>query len=601
MVCHILLDFSTKYKIENVLGEGLMYTKLLKSITSLSLIGGALLYTNGSDVRAAEAGIFSDVPTSHWSYPAIKDLASKNIISGYGNGIFGFGDVATREQVAALVYRVMLPNKQGGMFSSNDALYVLKDGSKFNNPYGDINQNSTMFPEEILMLTNAGVFKGDEKGNFRPKAPVNRAEMAQILTNAFHLSAKQKHTFNDVPSGYWGENAISAVQSTGIASGTGEGKFEPSKTVTREQYAQFLYNTLKYKKPEVAVQDTGDTALLAAFKDEVQKRINAYETNITLPYKTKNSNQEEVMKTLFNAYKEVASKNEYTNYNRSNVSYGISGSPGNYTFTLKITYRETKEQTEYVMKQAKAIVSSITQVGMDDHEKVKAIHDYVVKHISYDTSYKAYTAYEALVNRSAVCQGYALLTYQLLKEAGIENHFVVGTGDGQPHAWNLVKIENKWYHLDTTFDDPVPDEQGRVTYSYFNLSDEQIARNHEWNRSDYPQATTNYYSTLTNKIAAGSTKNPAYQQILKDTKLNYLGNEYIANNYNEFKNKMQQRYNAKSPKIEILYKQSMDGALQDVKKVIGEIGYPQGANRVSYKAEPYNAKEGYSLVTITFM
>ncbi|WP_242282021.1 S-layer homology domain-containing protein [Bacillus cereus group sp. BfR-BA-01346] len=578
-----------------------MYTKLLKSITSLSLIGGALLYTNGSDVRAAEAGIFSDVPTSHWSYPAIKDLSSKNIISGYGNGIFGFGDVATREQVAALVYRVMLPNRQGGTFSSNNALYVLKDGSKFNNPYGDINQNSTMFPEEILMLTNAGVFTGDEKGNFRPKAPVNRAEMAQILTNAFQLSAKQKHTFNDVPSGFWGENAISAVQSTGIASGTGEGKFEPSKTVTREQYAQFLYNTLKYKKPEVAVQDTGDAALLAAFKDEVQKRINTYETNITLPYKTTNSNTKEVMNTLFNAYKEVASKNEYTNYNRSNVSYGLNGSPGNYTFTLKITYRETKEQTEYVMKQAKAIVSSITQVGMDDHEKVKAIHDYVVKHISYDTSYKAYTAYEALVNRSAVCQGYALLTYQLLKEAGIENHFVVGTGDGQPHAWNLVKIENKWYHLDTTFDDPVPDEQGRITYSYFNLSDEQIARNHEWNRGDYPQATTNYYSTLTNKIAAGGTKTPAYQQILKDTKLNYLGNEYIANNYNEFKNKMQQRYNEKSPKIEILYKQSMDGALQDVKKVIGEIGYPQGANRVSYKAEPYNAKEGYSLVTITFM
>ncbi len=86
----------------------------------------------------------------------------------------------------------MLPNRQGGTFSSNNALYVLKDGSKFNNPYGDINQNSTMFPEEILMLTNAGVFTGDEKGNFRPKAPVSRAEMAQILTNAFHLSAKQK-------------------------------------------------------------------------------------------------------------------------------------------------------------------------------------------------------------------------------------------------------------------------------------------------------------------------------------------------------------------------------------------------------------------------
>lgn len=578
-----------------------MYTKLLKSITSLSLIGGALLYTNGSDVRAAEASIFSDVPTSHWSYPAIKDLSSKNIISGYGNGKFGFGDVATREQVAALIYRALLPNKQGGTFSNDGARYVLQDGSTLNNPYRDIRAGSTLFPEEVLTLTKLGIFNGDGNGGFRPKDSVSRAEMAQIIKNAFQVSAKQKHTFNDVPNGFWAEGAISAVQSNGIASGTGDGKFEPAKTVTREQYAQFLYNALQYKKPAVAVQNTGDAALLAGFKDEVQKRINAYETNITLPYKTTNSNTKEVMNTLFNAYKEVASKNEYTNNNRSNVSYGLSGSPGNYTFTLKITYRETKEQTEYVMKQAKAIVSSIIQVGMDDHEKVKAIHDYVVKHVSYDTSYKAYTAYEALVNRSAVCQGYALLTYQLLKEAGIENHFVVGTGDGQPHAWNLVKIENKWYHLDTTFDDPVPDEQGRVTYSYFNLSDEQIARNHEWNRGDYPQATTNYYSTLTNKIAAGGTKIPAYQQILKDTKLNYLGNEYIANNYNELKNKMQQRYNEKSPKIEILYKQSMDGALQDVKKAIGEIGYPQGANRVSYKAEPYNAKEGYSLVTITFM
>ncbi|MED1410342.1 S-layer homology domain-containing protein [Bacillus paramycoides] len=575
-----------------------MYTKLLKSITSLSLIGGALLYTNVDEIKAAEAGIFSDVPTSHWSYPAIKDLASKNIISGYGNGKFGFGDVATREQVAALVYRVLVPNKQGGSFSNDGTRYVLKDGSTLNNPYRDIRSGSTLFPEEVLTLTKLGIFKGDGNGGFRPKDSVSRAEMAQILTNAFQVSATKKHTFNDVPNGFWAENAISAVQSNGIAEGTGEGKFGPYTTVTREQYAQFLYKALEYKNSDV--KSTGDTALLTTFKDEVQKRINTYETNITLPYQTKNSNTEEVMNTLFNAYKEVANKNEYTNYNRSNVSYSLSGSPGNYTFTLHITYRETKEQTEYVMKQAKAIVSSIIQVGMDDHEKVKAIHDYVVKHVSYDTSYKAYTAYEALANRSAVCQGYALLTYQLLKEAGIENHFVVGTGDGQPHAWNLVKIDNKWYHLDTTFDDPIPDEQGRVTYSYFNLSDEQIARNHEWNRGESPQATTNYYDTLTNKIAAGSSKTVAYEQILKDTKLNYLGNEYVANNYNELKNKMQQRYSAKPEKIEVLYKQSMDGALQDVKNAIGEISYPKGSNRVSYKAEPYNAKEGYSLVTITF-
>ena len=59
MSCHSLLDFSTKNtKIKDVLGDDIMYTKLLKSITSLSLIGGALLYTNGSDVKVAEAGVF---------------------------------------------------------------------------------------------------------------------------------------------------------------------------------------------------------------------------------------------------------------------------------------------------------------------------------------------------------------------------------------------------------------------------------------------------------------------------------------------------------------------------------------------------------------
>ena len=122
-----------------------------------------------------------------------------------------------------------------------------------------------------------------------------------------------------------------------------------------------------------------------------------------------------------------------------------------------------------------------------------------------------------------------------------------------------------------------------------------------WNRGDYPQATTNYYSTLTNKIAAGSTRTPAYQQILKDTKLNYLGNEYIANNYTELKNKMQQRYSAKPEKIEVLYKQSMNGALQDVKRrQLAKSIIRKGQIEFLIKAEPYNAKEGYSLVTITF-
>jgi hypothetical protein len=55
---------------------------------------------------------------------------------------------------------------------------------------------------------------------------------------------KAPHNFNDVPTNSWAKDAISAVQSNHIAAGVGEGKFAPDMKVTREQYAQFLYNAI---------------------------------------------------------------------------------------------------------------------------------------------------------------------------------------------------------------------------------------------------------------------------------------------------------------------------------------------------------------------
>ena len=184
------------------------------------------------DDLTIDAGVnrntFKDVPQGHWAFNAIYDLANKGIIAGYGNGIFGMGDNVTREQVAALIYRTLHIEKQ----------------DKYENPYGDIDKHSTMFSEEILALTKLGIFQGDDQGNFRPKATLTRAEMAQVITKAFKLDVKAPHNFNDVPANSWAKSAISAVQSNHIASGVGEGKFAPNMKVTREQYAQFLYNAI---------------------------------------------------------------------------------------------------------------------------------------------------------------------------------------------------------------------------------------------------------------------------------------------------------------------------------------------------------------------
>ncbi|PFU22008.1 M60 family metallopeptidase [Bacillus cereus] len=188
------------------------------------------------DDLTIDAGInrntFKDVPQGHWAFNAIHDLAIEGIIEGYGNRIFGMGDNVTREQTAALIYRTLHIEKQG----------------KYENPYGDIDNNLTMFPEEILALTKLGIFQGDDQGNFRPKATLTRAEMAQVITKTFKLDVKAPHNFNDVPANSWATDAISAVQSNAIAIGIGEGKFAPDMKVTREQYAQFLYNAISNER-----------------------------------------------------------------------------------------------------------------------------------------------------------------------------------------------------------------------------------------------------------------------------------------------------------------------------------------------------------------
>ena len=192
------------------------------------IVTGAIVATTAfTSIGTAQASAeFKDVPNNHWSYKAIMDLANKNVVAGYGNGLFGFGDDVTREQVAALMFRHLKPTGK----------------EQYNNPYKDITDRSTMFKKEILALTEMGVFVGDNTGKFRPKDSLTREEMAQILTRGFQLQIRGDHNFPDVDRNGWANPAITAIKSNYITAGTGDGKFAPKMHVSREQYVQFLYN-----------------------------------------------------------------------------------------------------------------------------------------------------------------------------------------------------------------------------------------------------------------------------------------------------------------------------------------------------------------------
>ena len=146
-------------------------------------------------------------------------------------------------------------------------------------------------------------------------------------------------------------------------------------------------------------------------------------------------------------------------------------------------------------KKAKWVVSNYITKGMTEQQKVRMIHNWLVNNAHYDLTYSTYSADGVLVKGSGVCNSYALAAEMLLTEAGLANRFLSGSannGSGYGgHAWNLVRVDGQWYHLDVTWDDPVwsigkvskdnsPVISGMERYNYFLITDSQIKKNHRW-------------------------------------------------------------------------------------------------------------------------
>lgn len=180
----------------------------------------------------------------------------------------------------------------------------------------------------------------------------------------------------------------------------------------------------------------------------------------------------------------------------TDVKYDGSGYDADYDITLNVGYVETKTQADYVENQIQTVIfPKILKSGMSDLDKEKAIHDYIISTVAYDESLTDHSDYGAIVNKSTVCQGYALLCYKMLTDAGIDSKIVVGKSDDVSHAWNMAKIAGVWYYLDCTFDDPVPDIPGRLEYNYFNKTTAEMEKDHDWNESNYPEANTEFDSS----------------------------------------------------------------------------------------------------------
>lgn len=186
--------------------------------------------------------------------------------------------------------------------------------------------------------------------------------------------------------------------------------------------------------------------------------------------------------------------NEYQFFYVDNAFY-YSYNTDNYVSALYPEYNLDADTTRQIQEQLDDVAAEATSLiseDMKDYEKALVIHDWLVTYCEYDyenlqngtVPTKSHKLYGALVDKVAVCDGYAK-AYQYIMQHKLGIPCYLTSSESMNHAWNIIQIGEHYYHVDATWDDPVSDIIGRALHTNFLLSDTAIQNtpsegHHDW-------------------------------------------------------------------------------------------------------------------------
>lgn len=195
----------------------------------------------------------------------------------------------------------------------------------------------------------------------------------------------------------------------------------------------------------------------------------------------------DIYRAVVNEFTELV----HVNPTRIRRSYDNGITTGFRPVFLFNTVDEVEAAFKAVNKRVKSFTAEVKD-EWDDLHKARYLHDMLATQVEYtDTSdVIEHSAYGALVNSKAVCQGYSHAYGLLLKTCGVDSTIV--TSSSMTHEWNMVKIGENYYHVDVTWDDPTEDDRGYVEHTYFMLSDSAFSsdeQHYDWNAVDANDTT----------------------------------------------------------------------------------------------------------------
>ena len=179
-----------------------------------------------------------------------------------------------------------------------------------------------------------------------------------------------------------------------------------------------------------------------------------------------------------------------------NAYYSTISGVGYYTYVFSPGYFTTAAQEQEMDDAVDALLDQLDLWDASDYDKIKGIYDWLCQNVSYDydnlnnSSYLLkHSAYAAMIHKTAVCQGYAVLFYRLALELGVDARYIAGVGNGGGHAWNIVKLDDLYYNLDATWDRSY--FEAGLDYHYFLCGSGNFAdhtRNEEYDTPEFHQS-----------------------------------------------------------------------------------------------------------------
>lgn len=207
-------------------------------------------------------------------------------------------------------------------------------------------------------------------------------------------------------------------------------------------------------------------ALIEEIRENLADHEALFNVNFEFPVAPSGDQTDYCMSLLTEAMKHTGVPNEgdyiFNQLNRYGLGdgSGITSSACSYKYDLNfdIGFFTSKEQEAAVDAKVDEVLDSLDLDGKSDYEKICAIYEYICDTTDYDHAavtngdLLAHSAYATLCLNKSVCQGYATAIYRLMLEAGIDCRVVVGQSNGEAHAWNIVKLDGKYYYIDSTWD-----------------------------------------------------------------------------------------------------------------------------------------------------